>query len=66
MLVLPAAVVGGIAGLEVLQRFGVTLLCALPTSLAVVLLVLPAFYSAAVKNSPRRTGAPTDSVMETA
>jgi Cu/Ag efflux pump CusA len=64
MLVLPAAVVGGIAGLEVLQRFGVTLLCALPTSVAVVLLVLPAFYSAAVKNSPRPTGARTESVME--
>jgi Cu/Ag efflux pump CusA len=63
-LVLPIAVFGGIAGLEVLHSFAITLLCALATSVAVVLLVLPAFYAAATKNSPWRT--PADSLTEAA
>ena len=45
-LFLPAAVMGGGAGLELLQPFAVSLLVALVSALVVVLLVVPALYPA--------------------
>jgi Cu/Ag efflux pump CusA len=66
VLVLPAALLGGVAGLEILQPFAVTLLCALPTAVATVLLAVPAFYAVATRNSSRYFEAPAELKTEVA
>jgi len=64
-LVLPAAVLGGGAGLELLHPFAVTLLGGLVTSVLVVLVVVPGLYPALaglqpVPVPPDLVGAPAD------
>ncbi len=54
------AFVGSRAGLEILWPMSITLLCALPTSVAVVLLVLPTLYAAAIPHAHRRPPSATD------
>ena len=55
---LPAAVMGGGAGLELLQPFAVALLAGLVTSVVVVLFLVPALYSAFGDLTP--AGGPDD------
>jgi Cu/Ag efflux pump CusA len=52
-LVLPASVMGGGAGLELLQPFALALLGGLATSLIVVLLIVPGLYPALAGLEPR-------------
>jgi multidrug efflux pump subunit AcrB len=54
-LFVPAAAMGGGAGLELLQPFAITLLAGLVTSVAIVLFVLPDLYPAMRGGQPAPT-----------